>query len=179
MQNVTANASMFKIGIDPQDIKAMERKIRRFTKDPSTQRRILKSSLQAGGKVVVKQARANAPTRTGALKKSIGSEVRHNHKGWYVTIGPRAATKWWTPNNRLKGGFNKPAFYAHMVEFGAKPHAIVTVDIRNTSRKVTLRHPGARPKPFLVPALTGAGGAPGRAIVKQASKRIEREAKKK
>lgn len=166
------------LSLDRSDLRAFERKIRRFTSDPSTQRRLLRSSLQAGGKVVVKRARGLVPRGTGALRKSLGSEVRHNRKGWYVTIGPRSGSKFWTPNRRRKSGFNKPALYAHLVEFGTRARTFRTVDPRNRKRRITVNHPGSRAKPFLIPALSKSRGKASSAIMKQLEKRIKKEAAK-
>jgi HK97 gp10 family phage protein len=74
------------------------------------------------GKEIVAAARAFAPRRTGALKRSITWVVRKGRgkdKSAYVVVGPdKRFYKSGKRLNRREDGADRPAKYAHLVEYG-------------------------------------------------------------
>lgn len=111
------------------------------------QRRIAYKAVTAGARVVQKAAKAAAPKRkgSGALKQSLGVKAAKGKRGRslaFAVIGPRKKiVKQIVPPRGKKPRRVVPAFYAHLVELGTRPHAIGTG-----------RHPGTKPRPFLRPA---------------------------
>jgi hypothetical protein len=72
------------------------------------------------------------------------------------------------------GRFSKPAQYAHLIEFGVRPHAY---EKRTRKGIESFMHPGFGPSPFLQPAWDAAsptllaeiGNAAGRIVERQAA----------
>lgn len=96
--------------------------------------KISRGPLAKAGRAVAKEAKSRAPVDTGALRRSLTSVVRTGRSGVYVMVGPETGTKKnkrtgitsktafgkWLDNQGIK---NRPANYAHLVEFGhAGPH---------------------------------------------------------
>lgn len=77
---------------------------------------------------------ANSSVETGALMQSLS--IAHESRGRRSLMGPRV------------GQFNGrvPSAYSHLVEYGTAPHW-------QPNRFGGIMHPGARPKPWLRPAL--------------------------
>lgn len=120
---------------------------------------LIRRAMYAGGVMIRDAARAKVPQRTGALRKSIivvtnrkGSnrerlllQVKVDAKAFRVGAKGRAKTvskKVQKERGRkYVSGEIYPRNYAHLVEYGTKPHMIGKVF-----------HPGAQPKPFMRPA---------------------------
>lgn len=77
-------------------------------------------------------AKTRVPVVSGDLKRSIRT---------YVKVGRFA----------ISGKVESRLPYAHLVELGTKPH-YQTRKLKHEKRKRAVRHPGAKPKPFLRPA---------------------------
>lgn len=131
-------------------------------------------ALDAAARPILRQAKALVPKRYGALRQSLGVLKRRYSGAVAVVIGPRRGLK-----SKLRSGLaNKgirvePANYAHLVEYGTRPHRTTkgsNIDQYRTTvdrfGKATTRlakkaqgqdsgnvHPGSRPKPFLRPAV--------------------------
>ncbi len=112
--------------------------------------RALKSSIRAGGRVVVKAARRNLPPNYVVLKKSLFVKVlRQGKYSINALVGPRTGK-----DARYDG------WYAHIVEFGAAPHEI-TIATRNVLASqgqvfgTKVKHPGVAARPFFRPAFDG------------------------
>lgn len=124
-------------------------------------RAITQKAVKAGAKLVQQGAKSRAPKRSGALKTSIGIKAGKGTKGKtiaFAVIGARAKVE-----RTYKGRIAKPSKYAHLVEKGTKAHFV---------RK--RRHPGAKAKPFLAPALEGQRAAVGRAILDALAAEIQK-----
>jgi hypothetical protein len=98
-------------------------------------RKMLQKASAAGGKVLKKTVQAEAPRRTGILRKSVSARtVRRNRPGTVVSPRP------------------KVAFYRHFVILGTRPH-----QIRFPNQKAdgvpksqgNISHPGAKANPFV------------------------------
>ena len=107
---------------------------------------VLRGALRAGAKPLLAAAKAAAPVGepsetnrnryklyAGALRDSIRISGRIDKRDGKVTASVKAGGK-------TKTGAD--VFYAHMVEFGTKPHVIGDGT-----------HPGVQAKPFMRPAL--------------------------
>lgn len=134
---------------------------------------VMRRGLNAGGAVIRDEARRLAPKRTGALKKAIISRTNRQkearHLAWVeVVIDSKvyAIVKKTGKNGkvrkRLKGerhvkgqsikGKIYPRNYAHLVEFGTRPHALGRGSKLKKGIQTGRVHPGAKPKPFMRPA---------------------------
>jgi HK97 gp10 family phage protein len=127
------------------------------------EKNILRSALRAGGNVIKNEARANVPVAEGALKKSV--RVTTSSNGGVVKATVKA------------GG--KKAPHAHLVEFGTRPHKILP---KNAAALAiagavvsSVDHPGARPNPFMRPALDSKHTEAVAAIAEQTRKRLTAE----
>lgn len=135
----------------------------------------VRRALYAGVKIIRDSARAKAPVRFGALKKAIVAQTRSlnpalkgrsaQHVGVVTiekkafTINPktgraRVAKREKGQRSPYKRGQIYPRNYAHMVEFGTRPHSVAP-----KGSSVRDPHPGARPKPFMRPAFDESIGA--------------------
>lgn len=111
------------------------------------EKKVLRGALRAGAKVLQQDAKSLVPGKTGKLRESIRLSA-----GIFSSKG-----RVWA---KITAGGNKKGdpFYAHMVEFGTKPHVI---NLKN--RKLlansgdvfgkTVSHPGIKPQSFMRKAL--------------------------
>lgn len=107
---------------------------------PKLQRNVSRAALRAGAVVFRDEIRRTAPTDSGALKKSVRvtSRARGNNVSASAKVG------------------NSVAWYAHLVEFGTRPHVIKakpgkSMNVAGQPRK-EVNHPGIVGKPFIRPA---------------------------
>ena len=97
-------------------------------------------ALRAASKPVIAAIRQEVPVETGSLKKSVGLKLR-TYKGNSTRVSIIGARVKAYATDR---GKRNPAYYAHLVEFGVKPHKVRK---RNKGRKdgrmrVIQMHPG-------------------------------------
>jgi HK97 gp10 family phage protein len=109
------------------------------TVTPKIQRNIMRSALRAGAKVIAAEAKSIAPRgATGSLQKSISVSTRA--AGGKITANARATDP-----------------VAHLVEYGTKAHLIRArngfLTIGGYGFGKVVEHPGAKPRPFMRPAL--------------------------
>lgn len=153
------------------------------------EKNIMRAALRAGAAVLREAARNNVPVDDGLLRKSV--RVSTNSKHGVVTATVKAG--------------DKKAFYAHMVEYGTRPHLIkvrdedrpinykltqkrgvlTRVSIRTMNRHslqigghfvgASVKHPGATPKPFMRPALDSKSSAAIQAVSAKIRERLTQE----
>lgn len=145
---------------------------------------IMRGALRAGAKVIATQAKALVPVgapndrnavryggRPGLLRDSIRIGTKIDRKSGSVLATVSAGGK-------VKGG---DAYYAHMVEWGTRPHIIkIRVPNGNSAKggqpkswtTLTLQHPGARAQPFMRPALDATSTAAVEAVREYIRKRL-------
>jgi HK97 gp10 family phage protein len=153
------------------------------------ERNVMRSALRAGAAVIRDEARNNVPVLLGALRKSIR-----------VTTGSKNGRVWAS----VKAG-NSVAYYWRWVEFGTKPHLIKVqndekpINYRLTAKRgvltrvsmstinrnslmighnfigPTVDHPGAKPHPFMRPALDAKGNAAVEAVRDKIVERLMKE----
>ena len=121
---------------------------------------IMRAALRQGANVVKAEAQANVPVKSGLLKAGLKVSTR-NRRGT-VTAAVKA------------GG--KHGFIAKWIEFGTAAHFIKPKTAKSLffaglfSEGVD--HPGARPKPFLRPALDSRAQAALQAVGEAIKKRL-------
>lgn len=105
------------------------------------EKNILRGALRAGAAVIRDEVQQRAPIDSGALRKSVRISSRSN-KG-------RVSAS-------VKVG-NQEAWYAHLVEFGTRPHVIKAKPGRAMRfggvTTAQVNHPGIAPRPFIRPAV--------------------------
>lgn len=139
------------------------------------QRNIMRGALRAASKPIIRAAQATVPVRTGTLKRSI----RFSSRG-FLDGSLRAEVK--AGGAGLRG---RSAFYAHIVERGAKPHSLVprgkdTVTVSMRGRVVrTLKrgvgephHKGFRARRYMARAAEASAAAASDAFADYVAQRL-------
>lgn len=107
---------------------------------PKIQKNVQRTALRAGAKVYLREVQQRIPVASGQLRAS--ARVTSRAKGATVSASVKVG--------------NFVAWYAHMVEFGTRPHVIRAKPGHAlrfggvTAREV--HHPGTRARPFMRPA---------------------------
>ena len=107
---------------------------------PKLQRSYMRSAMRAGMNVVKPIARHNVHSVSGLLARGLKVSTSVSRNG-VVTVKLKAT--------------GPHAFVARWVEYGTKSHIIQGVQAFGGGVKGLVHHPGARPHPFLRPALDG------------------------
>lgn len=108
---------------------------------PKMQKNVNRAALRAGAAVFREEVRQNVPVSSGELRKSvrITTRARNGQASASVKIG------------------NSKAWYAHLVEFGTRPHKIEPKDgtalSLNGNPRRAVEHPGSQGRPFVRPAV--------------------------
>lgn len=123
---------------------------------------LVRAALRAGAKVIADEAKRRAPVQQGDLRASIRASVRINRRAGRVEATIKAgrgkpALATYMAGGKLMARKVDP-WYARLVEQGTKPHRIAARGAKALAIKggrvvETVAHPGARPKPFMAPAL--------------------------
>lgn len=142
------------------DIRGVDEAMRNLKDlDEKIRRRIVTAAVRAGSRVIIKEARARAPRRTGKLAKNIRATV--NRDRITGTIKARIRPK---PTKAQKAA-GKGAWYAHMVIGGTKPHRIPRDDETRGSKYIKIGpnqyrysadHPGIQGNNFMEQAASAA-----------------------
>ncbi len=160
-------------------------------------RQVAVKAVKAAAKPVQQAAKSLAPKRqgSGALKQSIGIKAEKGSKGQtiaFAVVGPRKKVeKVITPPGSRKAKKVVPAYYAHLVEKGTRPHRVgkgSKLGRKGKADKLQTgkQHPGAKAKPWLLPAwnstqtrsLAAGQAAFGSELQKQIAKEASRLARK-
>lgn len=165
-----------------------------------TQNKVIGVALEAAGRPIVSAAKRLAPKRTGALRASITQVLRRYGAKAVLVIGPdknyyEAGKK--VKKGAARSGQDRPANYAHLVEFGfrtrnseanAKARKFVAWTGRERAAAAqagrALPQAGRRtvdfvaPQPFLRPAVQQQQGAAARAFEDGVVKGLVRETNK-
>lgn len=132
---------------------------------------IMRGALRAGLAPVRDAAKNNVESVSGELASTIRVSTKLDRRNRKVVASLKAgATK------------TKKVFWAHFVEYGTRPHKI-SGRVKDSGRKRSLRigdryvgstveHPGAKPKPFMRPALDDKAGAAVTAAAEYIKKRL-------
>ncbi len=109
-------------------------------------RNTLRGAVRAGCVPMKDYAKAAAPIKTGALRRSLRVTSRGLRNG--NAIGKVRA------GGRVAGG--TIVRHAHLIEYGTKPHLIPN-SVINGRFVGTVHHPGTAPRPFMRPAFDAQG----------------------
>lgn len=146
----------FAIKAHIEGIEELQNKLRALA--PASQRRVLRPALQKEGTRVLQRARQNVPIQTKLLRRSLGQKTQtYTNGGVIVVVGPRRGFR-----QVIAGKPRNPSKYAHLVEFGARPHSIATrlggrkVYGRKKRNYTTVMHPGAKAQKPLTKAYRSA-----------------------
>jgi HK97 gp10 family phage protein len=106
------------------------------------QRNINRSALRAGAAALLPEVVQRIPVASGDLRASAR-----------ITTRARGATV----SASVKVG-NQVAWYAHLVEYGTRPHVIKPREAKGAMQfggvtTKSVQHPGTRPQPFMRPAI--------------------------
>lgn len=164
----------FAIKVQIEGMEALQNKLRALA--PASQRRVLRPALQKEGTRILQRARQNVPVQTKMLRRSLGQKTRtYPNGGVIVVVGPRRGFR-----QVIAGKPRNPTKYAHLVEFGTRPHSIATrvggrkVYGRKRRNYTTVMHPGSKgQKPLTRAYQTALVGAAVR-MANQMAKDIER-----
>jgi HK97 gp10 family phage protein len=102
---------------------------------------VLRGALRSGAKVVMEQAKQNAPIESGTMKD--GLKISTSNRRGVVSASVKAR--------------GPHGFLAHFHEYGTQPHTISgkkggMLNINGTLIP-SVEHPGIKPRPFMRPAL--------------------------
>lgn len=130
---------------------------------PKVEANIMRGALRAGMSVVKPVAQSNIHSVSGELAK--GLKIGTRRRGSLVTANLKATG----PHRSI----------AHLVEFGTRAHNIAAkaggwLSFMNVFRK-EVAHPGAKPRPFMRPALDAQAGAATVAVGEYVKKRLTKE----
>jgi HK97 gp10 family phage protein len=125
-------------------------------------------AVRKAAQIVTKAAKQRAPKRkgSGALRASMGQKAAKGKKGAtlaFAVVGARkSVVRMVKPERGTKPIKAVPAYYAHLVEDGTRPHPLkkgskLARRGKGGDPPKDVRHPGARPRPFLKPAWAAAG----------------------
>ncbi len=146
------------------------------------QKNINRAGLRAGAVVLRDRAKANVPVQSGELRNSV--RITSRARGADVSVSVKAG--------------NSVAYYARFVEYGTRPHlvqvsdrdrgvngrtgrqvSITTINRQRRSLQIggnligpSVQHNGARPKPFMRPAVDEALREAIAAITKKIRERL-------
>lgn len=121
------------------------------------------AAVRAGGSAIVKEMRMRAPVETGSLKKSIGQKVKNYRRAGVVAAIIGARSK----RYETRRGMRNPAYYAHLIELGVKPHRL--------GRRGGV-HPGFNARPFMRPAWDAAAPRAREAVIDKMKDTLAKEA---
>jgi HK97 gp10 family phage protein len=129
--------------------------------------KVLKQSMSAATKPMVRLAKSLVPVKSGNLRKNIVVKPsRKKIKG----------------NHAVLFGATKKAPYAHLVELGTQSHVIKPKKAKFLkifgSYVKEVRHGGSRARPFIRPAFDRERGNWFKYLGKEIGKRVDKEAKK-
>ncbi len=140
-------------------VEGMERLLKNIQRLPGNIRaKPLRKAVRASGNVVLKRARRLAPRGRGAPVRNDGSPRKRLADTLKLKVWPNARDKSGKPVMAIIGSRSGEAPHAHLVHQGTNPHLIrskrgTTLKLFNGKYARVVRHPGARPNPYLTNAL--------------------------
>lgn len=105
------------------------------------QKNVNRTGLRAGAAVLLEEVKQNIPVASGALRDS--ARITSRARGGSVSVSVKVG--------------NRQAWYAHLVEFGTRPHVITpktasALQFGGVTTKA-VQHPGTRARPFMRPSV--------------------------
>lgn len=138
---------------------------------------IMRSALRAGAKVVLQAARSNAPV---APPSGVNAATYGGYAGALRdSLRVKASVRGGKVRASVVAGGNKngaDVYYAKWVEFGTAAHAIMPKNKQALTfggkSVFSVDHPGAKPRPFLLPAFYSQRDTALRAVGEAIKKRL-------
>lgn len=131
-----AGADGIFLAIDPVSVKKLEYSFLALGEREA--KKILRKQAKLAMRPMLSTARRLAPKRSGLLRKSLGILVKAYHRAIWAGMGPRHGFRAIiTDRETGQQELADPVKYAHLVEFGTRPHSI--------TRGARLSRPSARP----------------------------------
>jgi HK97 gp10 family phage protein len=127
------------------------------------ERNVMRSALRAGAAVMLEEVKQRIPVASGALRDS--TRITTRAKGGSVSASVKVG--------------NAQAWYAHLVEFGTRPHVITAkepggaLQFGGTLTR-SVQHPGHRAQPFMRPAADAAFLESTNAVQRKVRERLAR-----
>lgn len=156
-----------------------------------------RKGLYAGAKVIRDVARRKAPKLTGSLRKAIVARTERSRDGsgrktgqyvgqvvidrrakFTVTVTKKGRTVLKRVKQKGTKGTIYPRNYAHLVEFGTKPHPTTPKHKKADPKRRYPMHPGAAAKPFMRPAELESRPAVAKAYREAVWAEVEKRARK-
>jgi HK97 gp10 family phage protein len=163
------------VSVELQGIDVAVRALQRI--EFKARRRIVQAAVREGLKVLRTEARATAPVRGGALKKSINSSVKMERATGTVRGSVNAGK---SSKAQKRKGMN--AWYAPIVSRGAKPHRIPKAGGKPMRTPLgvysVVQHTGAPGNPFMQYAADRKHRQALAAFRKRFGEKVEEEARK-
>lgn len=133
--------------VDARDVLKLLRTLARI--EPKLARKHLRKGIEKGCRIVRNSAKQKVRKRYRILSKSLGVKIKTYFKTKTIIgiVGPRRDYQ-----RVVKGKRIVPVFYAHLVEFGTKAHAVGKEDSIRKGIQRGVMHPGSEPFPFMRPA---------------------------
>lgn len=103
----------------------------------STQRKILRPALAKEGRIIAANAKSEVPVKTGLYRRAISRKSKTYGEAVVEIIGPRRGVE-----KMVNGKRKVAAWYAHLVEFGVRPHAVGKGSSLRKGVQVGKKHPG-------------------------------------
>jgi HK97 gp10 family phage protein len=157
-------------------IEGLDRLARKLRRIPDEVRRELKEAIRQGAEDMTRLAKRLAPVDDGDLQMSITYRWGNEEKIKYASLqfGAAGRGKGDAELTAIVSAGNTKVRYAHLVEFGAKPHTIkpkssqgsLAINGNWLAPGQSVQHPGQAAQPFFFPAY--------RATRKSAKARISR-----
>jgi HK97 gp10 family phage protein len=130
------------------------------------ERNIVRGALRASAKPILQAAQQNVPVKSGKLKQSVRISSSFDRRAGEVVISIKAG----------RNGSKGDPFYAHMVEFGTKPHKITGPRrIAGKWFRGTTLHPGTPASGFMRKAYDSTAQAVIDAYADYMRRRIDKE----
>ena len=123
----TGSRSGLTVKVDDRELVAALLRLEKVAK-----KRIATKVIRRASAPIRADAKRRVPVRTGDLKRSIRTYTKFRRYS-------------------ISGAVESRLPYAHLVELGTKPH-YQTRKLKHEKKKRAVKHPGAKPKPFLRPA---------------------------
>lgn len=150
---------------------------------PKLEKNIMRSALAAGARIIMKDAKANAPVGqpSNVNAKDYGGYPGALRDSVRVTSGFDRKTGRAYASVKAGGKTKKGAdvFYAHIVEYGARRHTIKPrakrLEIGGKFVAGSVEHPGVAPRPFMRTAVDAKLPEALMAVTAQIRKRLQKE----
>ena len=142
------------ITVDLSGLKELEKALDEVGK--AVGEKVLRGALRDAAKPMLEAAKAKAPAAEQAYWAEKGRRVAPGRLKEAIRIRTKINrgknTAWAFVGTRATGKY-KDVYYARFAEFGTKPHYLGKGAKRRSGSTRGRMHPGARPHPFLRPAL--------------------------